>query len=58
MVYLNDIGEVLLLYYYVFDVIGYLVEVLFKEGEVVIKDNFIGVLINYLDLDWYYSNLR
>ena len=57
-VYLNDIGEVPPLHYHVSDVTGHSAEVSFKEGEVVIKDNPIGVLTNHPDLDWHYSNLR
>ena len=57
-VYLNDIGEVPPLHYHVSDATGHSVEVSFKEGEVVIKDNPIGVLTNHPDLDWHYSNLR
>lgn len=57
-VYLNDIGEVPPLHYHVSDATGHSVEVSFKEGEVVIKDNPIGVLTNHPDLNWHYSNLR
>ncbi len=57
-VYLNDIGEVPPLHYHVSDATGHTVEVSFKEGEVVIKDNPIGVLTNHPDLNWHYSNLR
>ncbi len=45
------------MHYHVSDATGHSVEVSFKEGEVVIKDNPIGVLTNHPDLDWHYSNL-
>ncbi len=46
------------MHYHVSDATGHSVEVSFKEGEVVIKDNLIGVLTNHPDLDWHDSNLR
>ncbi len=50
LLYSNDIGEVPPLHYHVSDATGHTVEVSFKEGEVVIKDNPIGVLTNHPDL--------
>ena len=58
-VYLNDISEVPPFALSCFPMqLDISVEVSFKEGEVVIKDNPIGVLTNHPDLNWHYSNLR
>ncbi|SCS63998.1 choloylglycine hydrolase family protein [Staphylococcus caeli] len=55
---LNDIEEVPPIHYHITDETGRTVELTFRDGQIVINENPLGVLTNNPDLNWHYENLR
>lgn len=49
---------VFFLYFMVIDEIGYIVVIEFYNGLLIVKDNYVYILINEFKLDWYLFNLR